>query len=857
MNMEPTPSWLNGPDVPPPARVGTVLCGIYRLDSFIGRGSTGVTYGAWHLDRRTPCAVKLLHRPLRVSPERVARFREDQRILERLARLGFVPMELGLAPDGAPFLVSELLFGETLRQRLLRGSLAAPTAGAIITAIARALHEAHLAGVRHGDLRPENIFLPSAPTRNAVAGQPLLVDGALHHLRLLPGRMEDELPLSHLAYMAPEQTLERGAEPDSAADIFALGAILYECLAGQAAFAGPDRTAVLKRLKEPPPRLTTPKEMGVPPELLVGLDVVIAGACAYQKEARIPTLERFVAAMRQCYAGAGVELPTLCSVSDADMEQVRAALRQGSGTPRPASAGPPAAKASGAHPPLSSGSHPAKASASHARPPPIPLDASVGRVPKGTLRARDLSRLRADTQAGQRTVHQAGAMAAGGEMRPELTPPPPAGAEPPAAPATDQERLEAERATPSRGGSGQAERLVQTETQARTLLPPAEEAEQAGQEADREEPRRAGEMHRAAALAREARPRTDGCPQQERGAAGHAVQKAETPQGEVAARHQEARSEPEQPREMAQHPPQPAEQGRQAATEATTLLAQETTRAAQTAQQIAMLHQAASVAPGAQLRPQAPLEPAPPPPSRPAMALPVIDVHQTTQAGPRQSASHLTVGSEQAPPSASDTIFPPPVMSAAGAADVRVPLSGGGGGPAAAAGGLLTLWQTLVLVIVTGVLSGAVGALSVLILQREARLPHGPTAAASPSVPPPAEPSPPPAAEPRVHPEPAQPGQSTPPPQPDRAPAATAEPAPPAASSTGSPEGVPVLPPERLAARRADTSIPPLRGPLEQPVPPPAPSVRPVGRPPVAAAPPAGAPAPVPVLDGELRDPYQ
>jgi hypothetical protein len=106
MQPESTPTWLIGPQIPPTQRIGTVLSGSYRLDAFLGQGMTGVTYNAWHLRQKQPYAVKLLHRELQPSHERVLRLRQDLRTLSGLRRFGFLPVEVSFAPDGAPFLAS-------------------------------------------------------------------------------------------------------------------------------------------------------------------------------------------------------------------------------------------------------------------------------------------------------------------------------------------------------------------------------------------------------------------------------------------------------------------------------------------------------------------------------------------------------------------------------------------------------------------------------------------------------------------------------------------------------------------------------------------------------------------------------
>ena len=309
MTPESTPTWLVGPEIPPARRIGTVLNGTYRLDAFLGQGMTGITYNAWHLRQKQPIAVKLLHRDLQPSHERVVKLRQDLRILAGLRKQGFLPVELSFAPDGAPFLASELLIGETLRERLSRGPLPSLAAGIVVAALARALGEAHKLNVVHGDLRPENVLLPSEDGREIEAGQPVLMDAALHHLRRRPIGLDESLPLGKLAYLAPEQTAGEQPTANAAGDMFALGAILYECLTGKAAFAADELEVVYEKLSQPPAKLDLPKEVGAPPGLAAALDVVIAKACARAPDERYDSMAEFLTALSSGFAGAGLPLP--------------------------------------------------------------------------------------------------------------------------------------------------------------------------------------------------------------------------------------------------------------------------------------------------------------------------------------------------------------------------------------------------------------------------------------------------------------------------------------------------------------------------------------------------------------------
>jgi serine/threonine-protein kinase len=239
---------------------------------------------------------RVLRPAIRPSREDLEQVRAEQQALAGVAHGGVLPQEVQLAADGSVCLIAEDLRGETLRERLRAGPLPPLVAGAVVASVARTLEQSHRLGVGHGDLRPEHILLPTTPGERAVPGQPVVRDLGLHRLRPpVPG--PESLP-----YLAPEHRADPAAPPSVAGDLFALGAILYECLTGTQAFPGGTQA--------PPPPLSEDVP-GAPPGLLATLDVVIAGACAAQAEARIPTMEHLRTALVQCYSGVGLQLPRL------------------------------------------------------------------------------------------------------------------------------------------------------------------------------------------------------------------------------------------------------------------------------------------------------------------------------------------------------------------------------------------------------------------------------------------------------------------------------------------------------------------------------------------------------------------
>jgi tetratricopeptide (TPR) repeat protein len=204
----------------------------------------GVVYRA-RSPQGADVALKLL---ARVDRERTARFDRERRLLGALGEAdGFVPLvDAGEAREG-PFIVMPYLAGGTLRDKLACGALPVEEALSLGVALSRALGAAHARGVVHRDLKPENVLF-GADSRPLVADLGL----AKHFDRSAPGASQS-VSLSSAGevrgsagYMAPEQ-IHDGKSVGPPSDVFALGAILYECLAGRPAFPGATFVEVLSR----------------------------------------------------------------------------------------------------------------------------------------------------------------------------------------------------------------------------------------------------------------------------------------------------------------------------------------------------------------------------------------------------------------------------------------------------------------------------------------------------------------------------------------------------------------------------------------------------------------------------------
>ncbi|AUX42432.1 uncharacterized protein SOCE26_038640 [Sorangium cellulosum] len=218
------------------------------LEALAGTGGMGEIYRARDLERGQDVAVKLLRDPHGAGD---ARFQREARLLEELVHPRIVRyVAHGSSPSGAPYLVMEWLEGEDLSRTLARGRLGVEESVQIARAVAEALGAAHARGIVHRDLKPSNVFLEQASPRQVKlldfgiawpgGGTRITRTGAL---------------LGTPGYMAPEQTRSMGVV-DARADIFALGCVLFECLAGEPPFSGDNLISVLAKIVcDEPPRL--------------------------------------------------------------------------------------------------------------------------------------------------------------------------------------------------------------------------------------------------------------------------------------------------------------------------------------------------------------------------------------------------------------------------------------------------------------------------------------------------------------------------------------------------------------------------------------------------------------------------
>ena len=241
--------------------VGAKL-GRYEIRSKLGEGGMGEVYRAYDAAMHREVAIKVLPAALSADKERLARFEQEAQTAGSLNHPNILVIHHIDTHDGAPYIVSELLEGETLRERMGGVALSQRKAIDYALQIAHGLAAAHEKGIVHRDLKPENVFI----TKD---GRVKILDFGLAKLTggsdgsqsqtEIPTRRVDTDPgvvMGTIGYMSPEQV--RGKPADHRSDIFSFGAILYEMLSGRRAFRGESTADTISAiLREDPPDLST------------------------------------------------------------------------------------------------------------------------------------------------------------------------------------------------------------------------------------------------------------------------------------------------------------------------------------------------------------------------------------------------------------------------------------------------------------------------------------------------------------------------------------------------------------------------------------------------------------------------
>jgi serine/threonine-protein kinase len=237
---------------------GTRL-GPYEIVALLGAGGMGEVYRARDTRLGRDVAIKLLPAEFAADAERLKRFEREAKATAALSHPNILDVHDVGTFEGVPYLVEELLEGESLKERIGRGSVPVRDAVGIAVQVAHGLAVAHGKSIVHRDLKPENIFVTKDGVvkildfglAKLVEGVPIGEADTLTHAPT--GATEFGRVLGTVAYMAPEQA--RGLPVDQRADVFAFGVVLYEMVTGEHPFRGATATDTVAAIlrEEPPP----------------------------------------------------------------------------------------------------------------------------------------------------------------------------------------------------------------------------------------------------------------------------------------------------------------------------------------------------------------------------------------------------------------------------------------------------------------------------------------------------------------------------------------------------------------------------------------------------------------------------
>jgi eukaryotic-like serine/threonine-protein kinase len=264
--------------------IGTQLGKTYQIIDKIDEGGMGVVYQVEHQTLHKRFAAKILASGLAANPEALRRFEIEAHAASKLEHENIVNVtDYGVAEDGRPYLVMELLKGKTLYQRLLEGPLSLQETVAVIVPVCRALSAAHAEGFVHRDVKPENIFLTQRPMgRFGIK----VLDFGITRFRAENTRLTKMgQALGSPLYMAPETC--RGEAIDYRADIYSVGVLIYQLICGQLPFYDDNLLKVIHLQVAQP--LRPPRELV--PDMPEALDLVIRTALEKDPADRYQTVD--------------------------------------------------------------------------------------------------------------------------------------------------------------------------------------------------------------------------------------------------------------------------------------------------------------------------------------------------------------------------------------------------------------------------------------------------------------------------------------------------------------------------------------------------------------------------------------
>lgn len=300
-----------------PGLSNVVVGGRYLIRRLIGQGAWSVVYLGYDRILGRDVAVKMLHLPLSTDPENLRRFELEAKTASSLSHPNIATIfDYGVMPSGQPYIVLEVLTGESLAERLARqGPMPQQEAVELISQVARALSHAHNKHILHRDIKPSNIFLVSSTTGGDSAS---IADSATHtahpgsgeplEVRLLDfglakwldkqgessRRTATGVTVGTPSYMSPEQC--QGLTVDARSDIYSLGCTLYEMLSGDQPFSGSAMDCMHGHVLQTPPGLCRQAKL-TGREVSPALEQVVRRAMAKSPQKRPASAAQFLAAL--------------------------------------------------------------------------------------------------------------------------------------------------------------------------------------------------------------------------------------------------------------------------------------------------------------------------------------------------------------------------------------------------------------------------------------------------------------------------------------------------------------------------------------------------------------------------------
>jgi len=270
--------------------IGQTIAGRYEIEELVGHGGMSSVYRAHDSLLERHVALKILHEQYNSDEDFVERFKREARSVAQLQHPNIVTVIDRGEEDGRQYIVFEYIEGENLKEHVVRkGRLEVNDALEVAAEVARALAFAHEHGLIHRDVKPQNVLLNGD-------GRPKVTDFGIARTVDVDGMTQTGTVLGTSNYIAPEQA--SGQRVDAHSDVYALGVVLYELLAGDVPFPGESFIAVaMKHMHEPAPNLLDVRK-DVPLRVAAAVD----RALEKDPEQRFPTMDAFAAELEACLA---------------------------------------------------------------------------------------------------------------------------------------------------------------------------------------------------------------------------------------------------------------------------------------------------------------------------------------------------------------------------------------------------------------------------------------------------------------------------------------------------------------------------------------------------------------------------